>query len=379
MNIGFDGKRAFHNFRGLGNYSRNLIQGLIQYYPDHCYTAFTPDFSDSRAHQWQTKVPELNIVKPVGLINEKLPSIWRSQFMTKSLQHESIQLYHGLHHELPAGIQDSKIKSLVTVHDVLFLRFPQFHSKINRIIYTRKLKSSCNRADVVIAISEQTKQDLIDFLQVPEEKIEVIYQSCEEKFFDEITESQRIDVRNKYNLPERYLLYVGALTPSKNLENLLQAFNQLQSDERDVHLVLAGVGGLEKTLKQQSKDWKIEQKVHFPGFIDNADLPVFFGTSSIFVYPSLFEGFGIPIIEALATGVPVITSTDSCFAEAGGASSVYVDPQNADQLCEEIKTVLKSDEKINLMSEQGRQHVQQFHPQKTTENMMSLYQRVVGY
>ena len=96
MNIGFDGKRAFHNFRGLGNYSRNLIQGLIQYYPEHCYTAFTPEFSDTRANQWQENVPELNIVSPDGLINTKLPSIWRSQFMIKSLQRESIQLYHAV-------------------------------------------------------------------------------------------------------------------------------------------------------------------------------------------------------------------------------------------------------------------------------------------
>ncbi|MDH3327566.1 MAG: glycosyltransferase family 4 protein [Gammaproteobacteria bacterium] len=374
MNIGFDAKRAFHNFRGLGNYSRNLIQGLIEGYPDHRYFAFTPEFKDPRVTAWREKIPDLDVVRPEGFISKKIPALWRSQLVIKDLMADNIDLYHGLHHELPTGLRQAGIKSVVTVHDVLFLRFPQFHSKINRMIYTRKLKSSCNNADVVIAISEQTKQDLIDFLQVPEEKIQVVYQSCEPLFFNEITSEQEATTRQKYKLPDQYLLYVGALTPSKNLENLLRAYYKLQANEPEVHLVIAGMGGLEKALKQQSADWNISEKVHFPGFIDNTDLPALFKAATIFVYPSLFEGFGIPIIEALASGTPVITSTDSCFAEAGGPGSKYVNPQSVDQLSSEIKTVLASRELRTEMIEQGKAHVQQFHPSNTTRNMMSLYQ-----
>ncbi|MDH5257277.1 MAG: glycosyltransferase family 4 protein, partial [Gammaproteobacteria bacterium] len=261
MNIGFDAKRAFHNFRGLGNYSRNLIKGLTEDFPDNSYVAFTPAFNDPRAIAWQKGIKGLEIIRPEGFISKKIPALWRSRFMIKDLVANNINLYHGLHHELPAGIRETGIKSVVTVHDVLFLRFPQFHSKINRMIYAKKLQSSCESADVVIAISEQTKQDLIDFLQVPAEKIQVVYQSCESSFFEKITPEQEALARQKYQLPEKYLLYVGALTPSKNLDNLLQAYYKLQTDQPDVHLVLAGMGGLEKSLKQQSADWKIAGKV----------------------------------------------------------------------------------------------------------------------
>lgn len=377
MNIGFDAKRAFHNFRGLGNYSRNLIQGLIKYNPEHQYVGFTPAFNDQRAVNWQKKVPDLKVVTPKGLVAKKIPSLWRSRFMVNDLLANNIKLYHGLHHELPSGINAAGIKSVVTVHDVLFLRFPQFHSKINRVIYTKKLQASCKMADVVIAISEQTKRDLIYFLHVPKEKIQVVYQSCEEKFFEEITEQQRQATRQKYILPDNYLLYVGALTPSKNLENLLQAYYTLQSKEPDLHLVLAGIGNLEDVLKQQSDKLKIAHKVHFPGFIDNTDLPVLFNAARCFVYPSLFEGFGIPIIEALAAGTPVVTSTDSCFAEAGGPASRYVSPHNVEQLAVEMEQVCYNDDLRTQMIEQGKEYVKQFHPAVTTKNMMSLYQGMV--
>ncbi len=377
MNIGFDAKRAFHNFRGLGNYSRNLIQGLIKYNPEHQYVGFTPDFNDQRAINWQKTVPALKVVTPKGLVAKKIPALWRSRLMVSDLLANNIELYHGLHHELPSGINATGITSVVTVHDVLFLRFPQFHSKINRVIYAKKLQASCKMADVVIAISEQTKRDLIDFLNVPQEKIQVIYQSCEEKFFEEITEQKRQAIRQKYILPDNYLLYVGALTPSKNLENLLQAYFSLQSKEPDLHLVLAGIGGLEEVLKYQSDKLNIAHKVHFPGFIDNTDLPVLFNAARCFVYPSLFEGFGIPIIEALAAGTPVITSTDSCFAEAGGPASRYVSPHNVEQLAAEMEQVCLNKDLRAQMIEQGKEYVKQFHPAVTTKNIMSLYQGMV--
>ena len=386
MKIGFDGKRAFHNFRGLGNYSRNLIQGLLaqelvvqktaETSPENHYIAFTPEYKDPRAISWGQKVPALEIVTPQGVVSKTMPALWRSQFMVKDLIINEIDLFHGLHHELPAGLNKAGIKSVVTVHDVLFLRFPQFHSKINRIIYKRKLELSCSAADIVIAISEQTKKDLIGFLHVPEEKIRVVYQSCEPKFFEIISDEKISEVKQEYQLPEKYLLYVGALTPSKNLEKLLEAYNELQLEIPDVHLVLAGVGGLEKTLKEQSVNWKIDDKVHFPGFIDNADLPALFKGAQIFVYPSLFEGFGIPIIEALASGVPVITSTDSCFAEAGGPGSKYVNPKDANKLLSEIKEVLDSVELQEDMVLKGKEYVKQFHPVETTKNMMMLYKEL---
>jgi len=378
MNIGFDGKRAFHNFRGLGNYSRNLISGLHQRYPDSQYIAFTPDLTDSRATNWHKENNYLKLVTPEKFLLKKIPALWRSRFMLKAIEANQIEIYHGLHHELPIGIEKSKIKSVVTVHDVLFLRFPQFHNKLNRLIYKKKLDHACASADVVIAISEQTKRDLIEYLNVPEEKIQVVYQSCDSRFFEKQSTDDLALFKAKYAIPENYFLYVGALTASKNLMRLLEAFKQVHSQRDSFHLVLAGVGGLEPELKRQAREWNLSNVVHFPGFIDNQDLPRLYAASDCFVFPSLFEGFGIPIIEALASKTPVITSTDSCFAEAGGPGSQYVNPNDVSQLSAQMLEVVEDSQCRNSMVESGIEHVQQFRPEACAEKVMEVYHRLVG-
>lgn len=175
MNIGFDGKRAFQNRTGLGNYIRVLLPLLIKYYPQHFYTLFAPkktDLFDVQSYE------NVSVTIPQDFLDKKIPALWRRSGMVKDIVASEIDLYHGVSNELPNKLERTKVKKVVTVHDLIFERFPQAYSLDEQYVHRWKIKHACRIADSVIAISKQTKADLINIYKVGEEKIEVCYQSC---------------------------------------------------------------------------------------------------------------------------------------------------------------------------------------------------------
>ncbi len=170
MNIGFDAKRYFHNNTGLGNYSRTLVGGLAHFYPEHEYFLFNP--KPSKRHQ-KPSFKNVHEVLPDGPLSKRIPALWRSNWVKKDIKKECIELYHGLSHEIPVGIHKTSVKSVVTIHDLIFERFPTQYKKMDAFIYRRKILYACAHANRIIAISEQTKTDLIDFYKIEPVKIEV--------------------------------------------------------------------------------------------------------------------------------------------------------------------------------------------------------------
>jgi glycosyltransferase involved in cell wall biosynthesis len=378
MRVGFDGKRAFHNFRGLGNYSRTLIESLIVHYPQLQCFLYTPPYKDERAIAWRKMLESMNVCLPTTAIGETFPSLWRSFMMPEDIKREGLDLYHGLSHELPMGITKLNIKKVVTIHDLIFMRFPQYFPFIDRVVYKRKFQYSCSVADKVIAICEQTKQDLIDFLDVPESKIEVVYQSCNPRFFVPSEESKIQEIRAKYLLDKEYILNVGAIEPRKNTLTLVKAFHSISSSIKE-DLILVGQG---KKYKDEIEDYIVENnlvgRVRIISNVPMADLPAIYTAAKLFVYPSHFEGFGIPIIESLFSKTPVITSKGSCFPEAGGPNSIYIDPDNSQEIAHEIKSILEDRDRQVKMIEEGYRFVQKFHWSKTSENLFTLYAKMIN-
>ena len=245
MNIGFDAKRAYHNGTGLGNYSRSLIQSLAQYYPQHQYFSFNPKPSTRFATPSLTNVHE---VLPSASLSKIFPALWRSKWMTDDLKKLQIDLYHGLSNELPSGIGATGIPSVVTIHDLIFEKYGQQYNGIDVRIYRQKYQYACRQAQRVIAISQQTKSDLIEIYNVPAHKIEVCYQSCHPMFEQVVSMEEKEAVRKKYGLPERYFLYVGSIIERKNLMNVCHALVSLH-DKIDIPLVVIGDG---KSYKRRS-------------------------------------------------------------------------------------------------------------------------------
>ena len=371
MKIGFDAKRAFFNRSGLGNYSRNLLRALSLYYPDNQYLLYAASKNTSL---FNLTDQNFIIKEPSGFLNKRLKSYWRSFSLTKQVKRDELNLFHGLSHELPYNIHKSGIKTVVTIHDLIFLRFPGLYKTFDRRIYLKKFKYACKIADLIIAVSKQTANDIQEFFGIDKSGIEVIYQGCNPVFSKEFDDSEKEGIRIKYGFPESYILYVGSIEERKNLLSLIKAINIGK-----IKLPLVVIGGKTKYFKRIKKfiDQNKIEEIYFLETILNEDLPAIYQLAEVFIYPSVFEGFGIPIIEALYSKTPVITSKNGCFPEAGGPSSVYVDPNNIEEMAEAIKKVIEDSELRQRMIKNGFEYAQNFNDDKVAKNIINSYQKVL--
>ncbi len=345
MKLGFDAKRAFFNRTGLGNYSRTLLSAIEKYHHDEELLLFTPKEGTAFLEKAKTVM--------------STRAFWRSYGMGWAVSEENPDVFVGLSNELPFDIEYYKGKKVVVIHDLIFMRYPKWYKLIDRRIYEKKTRFACAHADVVIATSEQTKKDIIDFYGVATDKIEVVYQSCSEIFKPTSLLEGRSSLQDKYGLPGDFVLYVGALAERKNVLNLIEAMSEIEAP-----LVLAGRGNsrYEKKLRRSIKKKAMQDRVLLLSNVPNEDLPAIYQLAKCFAYPSLFEGFGIPILEALWTNTPVVTSTGSCFSEVGGPDTLYADPNSVDAIRAKIRLALDDEDLAKQMSEKGYEHAQQFTP-----------------
>jgi glycosyltransferase involved in cell wall biosynthesis len=368
VSIGFDAKRAFYNFSGLGNYSRNLLFALSKNYPDNSYYLFTPK---TKNRVLVENEEHFNLIGPSLSFFKLINSIWRIKYITSDIKRQGIGLFHGLSQELPFGIEKTGVKSIVTVHDLIFMRFPEFYRKIDAKIYHWKLVHACKVSDHIVAISDQTKSDLIRFLNVTPEKISVIHQGCNPYFWNSYSKDFFQEVRTKFNLPGKYLLYVGTIEERKNLLGIIKA---MHIKNIDIPLVVVGrkVGSYYETVLKYISTQHLKNII-FPNHILNIELPVIYQNAECFIYPSFFEGFGIPLLEALVSKTPVITSKGGCFAEAAGPGSIYVDPYDTEKIGEAIIKVVNSKELRDKMIKIGAAYADNFKDEVIADAYMKLY------
>jgi glycosyltransferase involved in cell wall biosynthesis len=373
MRIGFDAKRAFNNTRGLGNYSRDLIRILTTEHPENGYWLFN---AKKKQPHLMEEPDNCSMVEPGTFAGRHFPSLWRSFGIPSDCKRLNLDIYHGLSNEIPYFFGNHSAKTVLTIHDLIFLKFPKLYPRFDRAIYKQKYLSSCSRADSIIAISQQTKNDLLEFTTVEEDRITVIYQGCNPVFQVKPTTGQLDLIRQKYNLPASFVLNVGAIEERKNHKRIIEA---LHFCKLDVPLVIVGrpVGDWMERLKQIVHAYGMEHQVLFLCDVPTSDLPALYSMSSLFVYPSLYEGFGIPILEAITCGVPVISSRGSCLEEAGGSDSIYIDAKDAEELGHAIGLILMDSSLKMKMSEKGLAHAALFSDASIASRTMQLYQSLL--
>ena len=374
MKIGFDAKRLFLNNTGLGNYSRDLVRGILEQAKENDYFLYTTGGEIDLKTKFLKDHPNAEIVYPSGLY-KKMKSYWRSVKLERELIKNGVEVYHGLSHEIPRKNKLSKIKYVVTIHDLIFLRFPENYNRIDRKIYKKKVEYACKTADKIIAISEQTKRDLMEFLNVPENKIEVIYQSCAKSFHHISDYRYRDLIKNEYNLPENYILYVGTIEKRKNLATLIEAIGK-----SNTKLPLVAVGkqtDYTKEVMAMVDKYNLGNQVALLQNVSFLDLPSIYQSANLFVYPSFFEGFGIPVLEALYSKTPVIAAIGSCLEEAGGPNSIYIDPKNSDELASAIDRVIENPELQLEMKEKGFEYAQNFTSENQAKEVLEIYEGLV--
>jgi glycosyltransferase involved in cell wall biosynthesis len=365
MKIAFDAKRFFHNTSGLGNYSRDLVRILSEYQPDKEYLLLNKNKSE--------RGKEILEHPNVHFIETSKGNFSRQLKMGKDAQKQGADIFHGLSGELPLKWDSKPIKKVVTIHDLIFVRYPQYYSFFDRRIHFWKFKKAADMADKIIAISEQTKRDIIRYLKVPETKIEVIYQGCHHAFKEQQSPELMQAVKDKYNLPERFILNVGTIEERKNLLNVVKAIKGTK-----IPLVVVGrktryYQKIENFLKKN----KMEKQVLFLEGVSMDELACLYKLADIFVYPSFFEGFGIPVIEALFSKTVVVTSNTSCLPEAGGKDSVYINPDSDLDIRAKLKFLWENESERKRREEKGFDFVQKFNDEPIAKQLMNFYQKII--
>jgi len=361
MRIGFDAKRLFLNNTGLGNYSRTLVRNLVKYHPEHQYFLYTPRTKQSKETQFFYDQENITIVTPKG----NGGPFWRSKGIMRQIKDDKIDVFHGLSNELPFGIDQMNVKSIVTIHDVIFKRYPKQYPFFDRVGYNLKTKKAIQQADKIIAISKQTQDDLVYYFNAPTAKINLLYQTCNPSFTDSRVKPMEIN--------SDYFLYVGSVIERKNLLSILRAMNKISTENRKKLIVVGQGGSYYKQCRSFASANGLDPIIEWKGNMENHELKDLYRNALALIYPSIFEGFGIPVIESMFSGRPVITSDLSSLKEAGGEAALLIDPFNVDALrvaMEQMSIV----EVRKSYQEKISEHLENFSPEKLSIQLMKMYQ-----
>ncbi|MGO8948924.1 MAG: glycosyltransferase family 4 protein [Ktedonobacterales bacterium] len=329
---------------GVSRYIYTLLAGLSELSTNQHYTAFVNagEAAAARESPLGKNRERLELVPAGARSRSPIQRIWWEQLLLQGeLKRRGVQVFHSPVNVLPGRLHCACV---VTVHDLAFIRYPQYFRATRRIYQRLFTGQSVRRATRIIAVSEATKQDLVDAFHLAPEVIEVVYPVVDEDFQPCLDEERLREFRARHRLPDRYILFVGTLEPRKNITGLLEAYARLRRREADApQLVLAGgQGWYFGAIFERVRALALEPYITFAGYVSRDELPLWYAASELFVYPSLYEGFGIPVAEALACGTPAITSNVSSLPEAGGPVAVLVNPRDAEALACAMQSSLAS-------------------------------------
>jgi len=374
LRVGIEAKVLTVRAGGIGRYAMQLVQALL------AVSTATPSGVEFVLFTGpQTSRPFLSLSP--GLYREYgspvQSSVWRALYTTPAgIVRQGIDVFHGLDHVgLPPFSKRSKY--VVTIYDVIPLLFPQTFSLRHRLVVRAALARVCKQADVVIVLSQATKEDLLQHCRLSEDRVVVIPAACDARFSPAVDQARLSYVRLKYGLPPLYMLFLGTLNPRKNVTTLLQAFAQFHHTQRVapvVHLVIAGASewrtpGMDRTLQRLG----LEHVVHFPGFLDEEDLPDLYRGALLFVLPSIYEGFGLPVLEAMGCGVPVVTSNVASLPEVAGDAAVLVDPYDAEGMAAALTEVVHNETLRRVLQCKGIAQAQKFSWATAAQRTLDLY------
>ena len=371
LTIGYDAKRAVSNGTGLGNYCRTLLNDLGTIDTTDSFRLYVPDLGRDDLRSQLDMPRNMSFVTPANKLVKPLRSLWRIKGIVNDLKRDGVDIYHGLTGELPLGLSEAGIKSVVTIHDLIFMRCPEYYNPVDVAIYKWKFRNAIRQANRIIAISECTRRDIMELGEIDDSRIDVVYQSCDTRFRLQVSPEQKQDVRVRYSLPKRYVLFVGTIEERKNALLAAQALPYL-SDE--IHLVLVGrQTAYAKTITSFARQNGLANRIHMLSGVPTSDLYAIYQQAECFVYPSRYEGFGIPVIEAIQSRLPVIACTGSCLEEAGGPDNVYVDPDEPQEMAMAIKSITDNPDAARQIVTRSLDYIRRFENGNVAQEMLNVY------
>lgn len=374
MEIGVDVSLAVGQKAGVGQYSFNLVKELAKLDIKNQYTLF-PFFThiyDMDFKKFDFPRGENFKMKFENLSDEWIEMLWKKSWIHKYKFLDGLDLFHSTTFCIPEGF---KGKVVSTIYDVSFKTHPEFHTAGNIKHCDNGTKQAIERADKIIVISEHTKNDLVEHYSCPEEKIVVTHLGCDSKFRLIENEEKKTEMAAKYGLKKPFIFNVGSIEPRKNIIGLIRAYAGLKDSYREeFDLVIAGGRGwLNSSIYKEVEKLEINDNVKFIGYVDEEDLPYLYNLAEVFVYPSFYEGFGLPILEAMVCGCPVITSKVSSMPEVGGEAVLYVDPKETGIIKEALESLLDDEKKRGEMIDVGFKQVKNFSWEKCAKQTLAVY------
>lgn len=353
-----------NNYRkaGIHVYLSEVLRNL----PTHehleykTFSSFAPPANSRADIAWSKTNPITT--NPLGRI------LWEQLVWPLRSRFSGCDLIHGAAFSLPVM---STLPSVVTIFDLSFIYFPELFPTFRRLYLQWATRVACKKATKIITISDASRQDIIRLFGISEEKIAVVYPGTREMFIPPQKETVEA-FRKEKKLPARFVLHVGTLQPRKNLKRLVEAYHQ--ANPKDVDLVFAGgKGWFYEEIFQTVQALGIEDRVHFPGYVPDSDLSSWYAAADLLVFPSVYEGFGMPIVEAMSCGTPVMASNASAMPEAVGDAGVLFDPTNTAELAGTLEALLDNPDKLLEMSQRGLLQAQKFSWQKAGEETLAVY------
>lgn len=375
MRIGFDVRPFLKEETGVGIYLKNLLFSLSHIDQDNEYFLFSSSLKDRFNAQ---KIPPFMKMSfrdfhyPVKLMN----FLWYKLGWPK-LDHFFKEKLDITHSPTPL-ILPTHGKKIVTVYDLFFMDSPHQVDRETRNTFVRGIKSSLQKADGVITISEFTKKQLLEKFSLDPNKIKVIYLGIQKDYWEDISADELEKIKGKYNLPQSFLLFVGTIEPRKNILNLLNALKIIHEKHKKIPLVIVGRKGqdyenvLEKVRVLGLEDWVV-----FTGYIPEKELKGFYHLASLFVFPSLYEGFGLPLLEAMASGLPIVTSRKAALPEIAMDAALYFNPEEQEDIAEKILIGLKDETLRKQLIYKGKERVGDFNWRKTAEETLNFYLSII--
>jgi glycosyltransferase involved in cell wall biosynthesis len=363
--------RKLHDF-GIGTYIRNLLRQLARLDHDTEYVLLCREADLGVAAQLGPNFRTVLEASPNYSLREQIHVPW-------VLRHERPNVYHAPHYVLPPAIH---CRSVVTIHDCIHLMFPQYLRNRAANAYARAaLWAAARRSDCILTVSEASKRDILHFFNVPPEKIVVVYNAIDEHFWVTPPEDAVARVRERYQLNHQFVLYVGNIKPHKNLVRMIEAFDELRTSGANEDLKLLIIGDeISKlpALRRAVHKHKLHKHVRFLGYVSDETLAILYRLASVFVFPSLYEGFGLTPVEAMASGSPVVTSNVSSLPEVTGDAAVLVDPYDVDSIAEGLRRVLTDPALAAEMRRKGLERAREFSWERSVIRTRQVYEAVGG-
>lgn len=363
---------------GVGEYARCLLKSLTEFDRENHYWLF---IKEDQCEQYNPGRENFHIVPQSRILhNRMIRLLWEQTALPLHLLRRKIELLHSIHYTTP---WIAPCKRVITFHDMTFYLFPEKHTWIKRLFFQSIIPVSIKKANHIFADSKNTKADIIKILDISPAKIDVVYLAADSNYRPFNIESLDLNLKKKYGIRFPYILYVGTLEPRKNVSRLIQAYHRLSTETSLEHqLVIAGKKGWAyKGIFDMvgSLDQRTQEKIIFTGYVPEDDLPSLYNAADLFVYPSLYEGFGIPPLEAMACGIPVIASNISSIPEVVGDAGILVDPRDTQAIFEAMQEVLKNRELRAELKRKGIQAAKTFSREKMAQEILAVYKKAIAH